>query len=104
CDSCHGLGTTVAMDENKVIPDTSLSLAEGAAVPWRSCFDDGELRENSWSGAILKAALEKHRIDPHKPWRKLTKKQQKILLYGHPAELEVEWEGDSTSGTWATAF
>lgn len=34
CKVCEGFGATIGIDENLVIPDTSLSVYQGAVVPW----------------------------------------------------------------------
>jgi len=98
CQSCNGLGTIVGMDENKIIPDKTLSIREGAVVPWRTYFLKGE-DDESWSGERFQAMQEQWSIDFDKPWVKLPKKLQRLILSGgNKAELTMgdwsyEWEG-----------
>lgn len=36
CETCHGLGNTPILDENKIVPNPNLSLEKGAIKPWNS--------------------------------------------------------------------
>ena len=38
CPECNGLGTVLSMDEDKIIPDKSLTIRQGAVIPWRNYF------------------------------------------------------------------
>ncbi len=75
CAKCEGYGKVVGIDENKVIPDKSKSIAEGAIVAWR-----GEKANNWLQEVLLNAEAEKLPI--HKPYAQLTKAQRKILWDG----------------------
>lgn len=107
CPDCNGLGTIVAMDVDKLIPDPSKSIREGAIVPWASYFKGGSVdKEGSWSGERFMAMEKKWKIDWDKPFAKLPKKQQDILLYGpkEDATLSLKWKGEKSSGTWEFEF
>ncbi len=81
CPSCDGLGEREDVDPRLVIPDTTLSLAQGAIAPSHGA---------SWSlrhhmGAdILEAVCEGLNVPWDVPWRKLTEKQRKVILQGDP--------------------
>src|SRR5690606_3669494 len=45
CQSCRGFGRVLGIDLDKVIPDESLSLAEGAIRPWRGSSTEWERRQ-----------------------------------------------------------
>ena len=51
------------MDERKIVPDTSLSIREGAVVPWRRYFNGPTVRKGSWGLQQLKALRRKWKID-----------------------------------------
>ncbi|MES2746444.1 MAG: excinuclease ABC subunit UvrA [Bdellovibrionota bacterium] len=107
CPDCNGLGTIVAMDVEKLIPDKSKSIREGAIVPWASYFKGGSVdKEGSWSGERFAAMEKKWGLDYDKPWSKLAKKQQDILLYGPKDDktLSLKWQGAKSSGTWEFEF
>jgi excinuclease ABC subunit A len=75
CDHCDGLGTRYEVDPDLVVPDPDLSVAEGAIHPWSR-------GHTQYFSRLLEATCDEYDIDADKPWRKLSKKQQKLLLYG----------------------
>ena len=78
CHDCNGLGTQVAFDPDLLIPDRSLTIREGALK------SVGRIDNDSKSmGAIFHRQMFNHlKISLDKPWRKLSKAQQKTILYG----------------------
>jgi excinuclease ABC subunit A len=105
CTTCNGLGTVVAMDAEKVIPDPSLSIREGAIVPWASYFKNGDSKEGGWSKERFNAMKKQWGIDFDKPWQKLSKKHQNLILHGEPGKsLSVKWKGARSEGTWETEY
>ena len=100
CPTCTGLGSQLVVDSDLVVPDPSLSLREGAIAAWsRSQFFYPEL---------LESVSKYFGIDMDKPWSKLTKQQQGMLLlgtgdrkirfgyknqYGHSRWYEAPFEG-----------
>jgi excinuclease ABC subunit A len=75
CEFCDGLGTRYEVDPELVVPNPDLSVAEGAIHPWSK-------GHTQYFSRLLESTCEEYGIDPDKPWKKLTKKQQKLLLYG----------------------
>lgn len=75
CPTCLGLGSQMEMDLDLVLPDHSLSLAGGAVAPLSS-------NTKSYSMCQMGAILEKHGFSLDTPWQDLSKKVQKLLLYG----------------------
>ena len=105
CPECNGLGTVLAMDEDKVVPDKSLSIREGAVLPWRNYFAGEEDREDSWSAGKFSAMEEQFGIDFDRPWNKLPKKHRDLILHGADGkELQVKWKNGRNSGTWSFEF
>jgi excinuclease ABC subunit A len=100
CPTCTGLGSQLVVDGDLVVPDPSLSLREGAIAAWsKSQFFYPEL---------LESVCKYFGIDMDKPWSKLTKQQQNLLLngtgdkkirfgyknqYGHSRWYEAPFEG-----------
>jgi excinuclease ABC subunit A len=76
CPTCEGYGKVMGIDEDKVIPDQSLSIFEGAVAAWK-----GE-KSNEWLQALLESA---HQFDfpVHTPYRNLTKAERKLLWKGN---------------------
>jgi excinuclease ABC subunit A len=75
CEHCDGLGTRFEVDPELVVPNPDLSVAEGAIHPWSK-------GHTQYFSRLLESACEEYGVDPDRPWKKLTKKQQKMLLYG----------------------
>lgn len=78
CPQCEGFGQVMGIDEDKVVPNKSLSIYEGAIAPWR-----GE-KYGEWLNAFLEVAHE-YDFPVHKPYRELSKAQRKMLWNGNAA-------------------
>ena len=86
CPSCDGLGHKLEVDPDLVVPDKNLSIYEGAIKPFAEPITT---RTHRWKSAwrsyydeILEEVAQRHNIDLSKPFNRLTKEQQKIILYG----------------------
>jgi excinuclease ABC subunit A len=75
CPKCEGYGNVIGIDEDLVIPNTSLSIIENAILPWKS--DSFKVYKNE---LILNA--EKYGISIHNPWYELTKGQKQLIWDG----------------------
>ncbi len=105
CPDCNGLGTVLAMDEDKIVPDKSLSIREGAVLPWRNYFTYAEERKNSWGMEQLRAMSRTFEIDLDLPWEKLPKSQRDLCLYGSKGrKMTVNWNSASMKGEVTTRF
>ena len=74
CESCDGLGATTFFDPDLVITDTDLNLAEGAIRGWD--------RRNVYYFHMLASLAAHYNFDVETPFKKLTKKQQQVILFG----------------------
>ncbi|MBQ3834269.1 MAG: excinuclease ABC subunit UvrA, partial [Elusimicrobia bacterium] len=86
CPDCGGLGKKIEIDEDLVVPSKILSVEDGALKPWSNPITTRTHRwKTSWSGyyyEMLSDVCGKYGIPMNRPWNKLTKSQQDILLYG----------------------
>lgn len=82
CPKCFGLGTLRKLSIDKIIPDKSLSLHEGAIAV--NGFKS--LEEESWNGPLFIAVGEKFGFDLDTPLDKFSDDAMKVLLYGSGAE------------------
>ena len=99
CPDCHGLGSKLTVDEKRIIPNSDLSVAEGAILPWAT------LSSTDFYGNILKAVAEVHGIDLSQPWRKLSADAREIILRGTGDEkYEVAFASDRFAGEYSTKF
>ncbi len=76
CSVCDGFGSVLGIDPHKVIPNTSLSIYEGAI----SCWKGNKL---SYYKDLLVKNAHKFDFPIHTPWFKLTKKQQELVWKGN---------------------
>ncbi len=80
CPACAGLGTRMDFDPDLVVPNTTLSVREGAIVPW-------EKKQRSLQFHQMLEGLAAHfGFDIYTPWRELPKRVQEGLLYGSKGE------------------
>ena len=99
CPDCHGLGSKLTVDEKRIIPNTDLSIEEGAILPWVT------LASTDFYGNILRAVAKAHGFSLNKPWKKLSKEAQEIVLRGTGEEqYEVNFNTDRFAGEYSTKF
>ena len=81
CPSCTGLGQMMVVDPDLVVPNPSLSLADGAVRAWsmRRVLD-GMYRR------ALASVCQHYGQSYHKPWRDLPERFREIVLYGSEEE------------------
>ncbi|HNP58002.1 MAG TPA: excinuclease ABC subunit UvrA [Gordonia sp. (in: high G+C Gram-positive bacteria)] len=85
CPACDGLGVSKVIDEELVVPDPDLSLAEGAIAPWSSGHNaDYFLR-------LLSGLAEEMGFDLNAPWHKLPAAARKAILNGSEHQVHVKF-------------
>lgn len=85
CPECSGLGTTREVDEELVVPDPDVSLADGAIAPWSKGTVSG------YFARLLEAIAEELGVDVETPWRGLPAKARKTILSGYPEQIHVQY-------------
>ena len=85
CPTCTGLGVLRTVDPDKIIPDKSLSLTEGAIAVngFKTLTDD------SWNGPLIGQAIGKYGVTLDTPLCDYPKKAWDALLYGSPEQMTV---------------
>jgi excinuclease ABC subunit A len=81
CPDCTGLGSRLEIDPDLVLPNASLSLAEGAVLPWRRMVATA-----SWFATILDAVAERYGFRTDTPVGDLSAEAREILLRGNRGE------------------
>lgn len=102
CPECLGLGYKMEFDEDLMIPDKNLSIAEGAiaVMGWQSCTDKG-----SFTRAILDALADTYKFSLETPFKKYPKKIHDVLIYGTGGkEVKVHYKGQRGEGVYDVAF
>ena len=102
CPDCFGLGYKMEFDEELMIPDKSLSIADGAiqVMGWQSCTDP-----SSFTYGILKALSETYGFALTTPYEELPEEVRHVLLHGTDGkEIMVHYKGQRGEGVYAVAF
>ncbi|MBI9017232.1 MAG: excinuclease ABC subunit UvrA [Phycisphaerae bacterium] len=90
CKSCDGLGTILEFDEELIVPDVNISLADGAIDAWRR----GGKRMNILYNRVIKDFCEEFEIFPDMPYKKIPVATRRILMYGSDkSKSGSEFEG-----------
>ncbi|MCI9129028.1 MAG: excinuclease ABC subunit UvrA [Eggerthellaceae bacterium] len=99
CPDCFGIGSKEEVDASLIVPDTSLSIEEGAIVPFKS---------GNYYPQVLNAVVRHMGEDPSTPWEDLKSKTRKAIMDGLGKEKVrvdyhtldgrntywyIEWEG-----------
>jgi excinuclease ABC subunit A len=79
CPRCTGLGSQQEIDPDLLVPDRSVSIADGALVPW-------SVGNSSFYESVINAICERYEIDPDTPWDELPEEHQNLFLYGTKGE------------------
>ena len=102
CPECFGLGYKMEFDEDLMIPDKRLSIAEGAitVLGWQSCTD-----KKSFTYAILDALSKEYKFSLDTPFEEYPKKIHDILIHGTDGkEVKVYYKGHRGEGVYDVAF
>ena len=98
CPVCYGLGYKMEFDENLMIPDKKLSIAEGAiqVMGWQSCTDP-----SSYTYATLRALSEGYGFSLETPYKDLPKGIRHMLIHGGDGRiLKVHYKGQRGEGVY----
>ena len=102
CPDCLGLGYKMEFDVDLMIPDQSLSIAEGAIVVlgWQSCTDKG-----SFTRAILDALAEEYHFDLETPFQDYSDEIKDVIINGTGGKkVKVYYKGQRGEGVYDVAF
>ena len=94
CAECNGLGVQLAADPDRVVPDPSRSLLQGAVEPWSKRMAE----EEGWTFEIVKGLSKAFGIDLEAPFGTLTEDQRRVILYGTDTPVDVEWSSAKSHG------
>lgn len=80
CPSCSGLGEKLEVDPDLVVPNKSLSLAEGAIQPWAKASH--KVGRQGWFWKKQQEFADDYNFSVNTPFKDLKKEHQNIILYG----------------------
>ena len=98
CPTCYGLGYKMEFDPQLMVPDSSLSISEGAiqVMGWQSCTDP-----KSYTYATLRALHEGYGLPLDVPIDDLSADMKKLLFYGGDGRvLKVRYKGQRGEGVY----
>lgn len=102
CPCCTGLGFKSEFDVDLMIPDTSLSLNEGAisVTGWASSGD-----KKSYTHACLEALSKEYGFSLDVPFKDLDKKSKDVILHGTgDKRIKVSYQGSRGGGVYMIAY
>ncbi|MBO5177986.1 MAG: excinuclease ABC subunit UvrA [Lachnospiraceae bacterium] len=102
CPDCHGIGIKMEFSEELMIPDTSLSLKQGAiaVMGWQSSGDP-----SSFSGSLLTALAKHYNFSLETPYCDLPEDIRRMLIYGtNGVSVKVHYTGQRGTGVYDVAF
>jgi excinuclease ABC subunit A len=101
CPTCTGLGTTLEIDPDLVLPNKDLSLAEGAIQPWSRTGSNGD----SYYYQMVESAARHYGFSTQTPVAQLPAKALDVVLYGSRGEtIKFRHEGRGRLREYQTAF
>ncbi len=102
CPDCHGIGVKMEFAEELMIPDTSLSLKQGAiaVMGWQSSGDP-----SSFSGSLLTALAKHYNFSLETPYCDLPEDIRHMLIHGtNGVSVKVHYTGQRGTGVYDVAF
>lgn len=91
CQKCSGLGMTLEFDPTLVIPNKSLSLAEGAIRPWSKMNNDRHAGTGPMQ--LLRDCAKREHFSLDTPLKKLSAKHFDCILFGEKGEAKNRFPG-----------
>src|SRR5205085_9078230 len=79
CPRCTGLGAQQEIDPDLLVPDSTLSIGEGALVPW-------SVGNSGFYDSVIQAIADRYEIPLDEPWDNLSDEEQDLFLYGTEGE------------------
>lgn len=102
CHVCHGIGYKMEFAPELMIPDWSLSIAEGAiaVLGWQSVTDKG-----SYTRCMMEAVAKEYGFDLTTPFEDYTEQVRDIILNGTQGKkVEVHYVGQRGGGVYHVEF
>lgn len=84
CQTCNGLGVIRRVDEGLIV-NPSLSIAEGAILPWARIIES-----DTWSWRVLEGVASQNNITINAPFGDLSEEAKKLILYGDSKTYRIK--------------
>ena len=93
CPHCDGTGIVRVVDESTLVPDDSLSIDEGAVLPWQTLM---------WS--LMKEIAQKKGVRTDVPFRELTDREKDIVFHGPADKVHMIYQNSKTGAAGEMDF
>ena len=93
CPRCEGTGIVRTVDESTLIGDDSLSIDEGAVLPWQTLM---------WS--LMKDIAGKMGVRTDVPFRELTEREKDIVFHGPAKKIHMIYQNSKTGAAGEMDF
>lgn len=93
CPKCDGVGTIRTVDESTLVPDETLTIDEGAVLPWQTLM---------WS--LMKDIARELGVRTDVPFNKLTKKEREIVFRGAPKKHHMIYQNQTNGASGEMDF
>ena len=93
CPDCEGTGIVRVVDESTLVPDESLSINEGAVLPWQTLM---------WS--LMKEIAEKMGVRTNVPFRELTPEERDMVFHGPAKKVHLLYQNSKTGAAGEMDF
>ena len=90
CPRCSGLGVLLEIDENKIVPDPTKSIEDGAIAIWKEGAENWRVRQ-------IHTLAKHYKFSVTTPWAKLPDKARNCILYGSTDKIKFEFQGSDSS-------
>ena len=86
CPECTGLGFSLAIDPELVVPDPDKTLNEGAIEPWMMTKSTGDYYRH-----LLEGLASELGFDLDTPWKELPEEVRQAIMYGKDFKVTVSY-------------
>jgi len=93
CRTCGGTGIVRIVDESTLVPDESLTIDEGAVLPWQTLM---------WS--LMKDIARELGVRTDVPFKELTEKEREIVFHGPPVKHHMIYQNHTSGATGEMDF
>jgi excinuclease ABC subunit A len=98
CEHCTGLGAQMEIDPELIVPDPSLSIAEGALAPWAGS-------SSNYYEQVTEAIAERYGVELDDPWEELPREMRDLFLNGTDERLQITYRNRyGRKRSYATRF
>ena len=93
CPRCDGTGIVHVVDESTLVPDESLSIDEGAVLPWQTLM---------WS--LMKDIARELGVRTDVPFRELTEKERDLVFHGPAVKHHMIYQNQTNGAAGEMDF